>query len=139
MPGSIPTKAAFLPLVLVFALLMGGCSSQPNPALNLGGIDIEEVFNGQIKRIHQIMGSVRSMDTVEKALPELQAVSMNLDDLIFNSEKLSEEGQTHLSMLALKAVPQIEELVSQIKGSPATRDVLGGTMEEILGKLKQMI
>ena len=120
-------------------LLIVGCGSSPNPALNLGGIDIEEVFSGQINRVYQIMGGITTLDTVDKALPELQAVSMNMDDLIFNSQKLSPEGQTALSMLALKAAPDLEALVKQVKSSPATRDALGGTMDEILAKVMKMI
>ncbi len=139
MPNISRRFSTALLLILFSLLLVSGCGSKPNPALNLGGIDIEEVFNGQIKRVRQIMGGINTMDSVDKALPELQAVSMNFDDLIYNSEKLSEEGQTALSLLAVKAAPEMESLVRQVESSPVTRDALGGTMKEIFEKVRQLI
>ena len=126
-------------LMLTSLLLTAGCSSQPNPALNLGGIDIEEVFKGQVLRVHQIVGGVNSLSSADAAVKELEIVSLNFDDLIFNSQKLSPEGQTALSVLALKAAPDMEALVTMVKSSPAIGARMGGTMDEILGKLMKLI
>ncbi len=132
-------RLIILSLTLVSLLLTSGCSSGPNPALNLGGIDLEEALNGQLSRVHQIMGGVNSLSAADKALPELEQVSLNMDDLVFNSSKLSEEGQTALSLLALKATPEIQALIGQVNDSPAIARKLGAPLEGILSKLKQLI
>lgn len=126
-------------LTLVSMLLISGCSSGPNPALNLGGIDIEEVFNGQMMRVQQILGGVNSQATLDKAATDLQTVSYNLDDLIFNSQKLSLDGQTALSMLAMKEGTQLQTLVDEVNRTPAMKEKLGPVMEEIQAKVHQMI
>ena len=126
-------------LALVSLLLMSGCSSGPNPDLNLGGIDIEEVFKGQISRVHQILGGVNSLDSVDKAAEELQIVSYNMDDLVFNSAKLSDEGQIALGILAMKAAPEIESLMGQVNSSPVTEEKLGGILGDIHAKILSLI
>lgn len=130
-------------LILVFGIvslmIVSGCSSQPNPELNLGGIDVEEAFQGMILRVHQIVGGVNSLETADKAVPELESVSLTFDDLLFNSQKMSPEGQTALSVLALKAAPQMDALITQVKRSPAIEKRLGQPLNEILGKLMKLI
>ena len=126
-------------LTLVLVVLVSGCSSGPNPALNLGGIDIEEVFNGQILRVKQIMGGVNSLSSVDKAAEELQTVSYNMDDLVFNSAKLSDEGQIALGILAMKAAPEIGTLVDQVNSSPVTEEKLGGVLGDIHAKILSLI
>ncbi len=120
-------------------LLMGCSSSKPNPDLNLGGIDIGEVFSGLMSRVPHALNGINSMESANKALNELTSVSLDLDDLIFNSQKLSEKGQLDLSMLALKATPEIEELNQMVNESPVFQGKLGGTMEDIVAKLKKLI
>ena len=128
-----------LSVTFVALLLMSGCSSGPNPALNLGGIDIEEVFHGQVTRVNQILNGITNQASLDKAYDELQVVSTNFDDLIFNSAKLSPDGQTALSMLAMTEAPKMESLVNQVKESPALDDKLGGFMEGIYGKILGLI
>jgi len=139
MSGGRFSSVCVLVLIVVSMLTMGGCSSGPNPALNLGGIDIEEVFNGQITRVHQILGGINTLGDVDKAQGELEQVSMNFDDLIFNSAKLPEDGQTALSLLAVKALPELDGLVGQVKSSPAMEEKLGGVMGDIVGKVRSLI
>jgi len=129
----------FLSLALVSIVLANGCSSGPNPALNLGGIDLEEVFNGQMLRVQQILGSVNSQSTLDKAASDLQTVSYNLDDLIFNSQKLSLDGQTALSMMAMKEGPNLKTMSNEVNNNPAMKKKLGPVMEEIHAKVLQMI
>ncbi len=136
---SLTTKTVFAALVLLALLQLSGCASEPNPALNLGGIDLEEAFKGQISRVRQILGGINSMDAAEKAKPELEQVSMSIDDLIFNSQKLTPDGQTALSILALKEASDMEDLIRQVNSSPVIYRAIGETMEEILTKIKQLI
>lgn len=128
-----------LALALVSLFLMSGCSSKPNPDLNLGGIDIEEVFNGQIARVGQILGGITSQGSLDQAHDELQVVSTNFDDLIFNSAKLSENGQMALSVLAMREAPEVERLVAQVKSSPVMDEKLGGVMDGILKRIMELI
>ncbi len=119
---------------------MSGCAgSQPNPDLVLGGLDLEEAVNGMISRIHQVMGTVNNLDSAKKADAELKLVSMNLDDLIFNSQKLNMEGQTALSMVMLNKVPDINTLINQVKTSPAIEEILGETLVGIRDKMNSLI
>ncbi len=139
MQSRIVARFALLSLTLISLLLVGACSSSPNPALNLGGIDIEEVFNGQMNRVQQILGGVNSTAGLDKAASELQTVSYNLDDLIFNSQKLPLDGQTALSVLAMKESSNLQELVNQVNNNAAMKDKLGPVMQEIQAKVSQMI
>ncbi len=132
-------RLIFLSVILVAVIAIGGCSSKPNPELNLGGIDIEEVFNGQILRVNQILGGISDQSSLDKAKDELMVVGTNFDDLIFNSAKLSHDGQTALSILALGEAPKIERLVNEVKASPVLDEKIGGVMEDIYKKILSMI
>ncbi|MCP4290817.1 MAG: hypothetical protein GY780_03160 [bacterium] len=126
-------------LILTLVLMSGCAGSQPNPDLVLGGLDLEEAVNGMISRIHQVMGTVNNLDSAKKADAELKLVSMNLDDLIFNSQKLNMEGQTALSMVMLNKVPDINTLINQVKTSPAIEEILGETLVGIRDKMNSLI
>ena len=133
-------QAAFAILVLLAMVQLSGCASnKPNPALNLGGIDLEAAFTGAMQRVNQILGGINSMESAEKANEELKMVSMGMDDLIFNSEKLSPDGQTALSMIALDEASKMENLIAQVNYQPVIAKAVGGTLQEILAKIKQLI
>jgi len=134
------TQPAIAVLILIALFQLTGCApSQPNPALDLGGMDLEEAFTGAIHRVNQILGSIDSLDAAEKANDELEMISMGMDDLIFNSQKLSMDGQTALSMVALKEADNMESMMAQVSSQPAVNKVVGGTMQDILAKIKQLI
>ncbi len=137
--AALAARVILTMFVLLTMLQISGCASQPNPALNLGGIDLEEAFKGQMKRVDQILGGINSLESAEKANAELQHVSMSIDDLVFNSAKLSPEGQTALSILAVKEASNMEILVGQVNGSPVLRDAIGETMQGILERIRQLI
>lgn len=140
MPRGAILRYCLAALFLVAVGGLTGCAgSQPNPALNLGGIDVGAAFDGQMSRVKQIMGNVNSLSSADKAASELEEVSLYMDDLVFNSQKLSPEGQTALSMKSMKAVPDMESLISMVGSSPALGEKLGGVLEGILAKMKQLI
>ncbi len=125
--------------LLAFANFSGCASSQPNPALDLGGMDLEAAFSGAIQRVGQILNEIDSIETAEKANDELALISMGMDDLLFNSQKLSMDGQTALSMVALKESQNMQDMMAQVSAQPAINNVVGGTMQDILAKIKQLI
>ena len=140
MTARLFAQSAITVLIILALFQLTGCgSSQPNPELDLGGMDLEEAFTGSIKRVNQILGKIDSLDAAEKANDELKLMSMGMDDLIFNSQKLSMDGQTALSMVALKEAQNMESMMAQVSSQPAINKIVGGTMQEILDKIKQLI
>jgi len=132
-------SAVLLVLMMAILVMSAGCSSKPNPELNLGGIDYEEVFEGVVARVYRVIGGVNRPGDLGGAVAELELVSMDFDDLVFNSEKLSADGKAALSDLALKAAPEMELLVERVKESPVMERELGGVLKGIFGKLKRLI
>ena len=133
-------QAALAVLVLLALVQLSGCASnKPNPDLDLGGMDLEEAFTGAMQRVNQILGGINSMESAEKANEELKLISMGVDDLLFNSEKLSPNGQTALSMIAVDEASKLENLIAQVNNQPVIAKAVSGTLQEILGKIRQLI
>jgi len=136
---STPQTALAILVLLAMVQLSGCASNKPNPDLDLGGMDLEEAFTGAMQRVNQILGGINSMESAEKANEELELVSMGMDDLIFNSQKLSPNGQTALSMIAVEEASNLENLIAQVNNQPVIAEAVGGTLQEILGKIRQLI
>ena len=127
-------------LLALVLILMAGCGgSSKNEDMKLGGIDTSEVLAGLLTRTGRTLDSVRDMASAQKAVTQLTAINDDFDDLLYHVPKLSEKGRSDLAQKARKAMPQMQQTVSQINASPGLRDILGPSMESMMEKLGKLM
>lgn len=123
--------------ILALILLLGlvGCGGGNSPDMELGGINTGDMLDGLLARTMRALDTVNSMDSAKAAVPVLEAINDDYDDLIYHVPKLSEKGRSDLSKKAKQALPQIQDTASRINDMPGLSDILGPSMNSMVEKI----
>jgi hypothetical protein len=124
---------------LLAALFLAGCGGGNSPNMELGGINTGDMLDGLLARTFRALGNVNSMQSAEAAVPELQAINDDFDDLIYHIPKLSEDGRTEMSKKAKKAMPEIQDMARRINDMQGLSDILGPSLDTMVDKLGQLL
>jgi hypothetical protein len=130
----------FVPIVLsvaVFVLLAGCGGNQPHE-LERGGLNAEDLMQGLLDRTMVTLGSVTSQDSAEEALPVLEEINKEFEDLIDTKGDLSEQGQAGLSDQAAKAMPGLKDITQRIN-MQSYGDILRPVMYEMISNLTKLL
>lgn len=124
-----------LPAALIIVPLLAGCGGPEPSILESGGINANDLIVHLMDRTTRIVGDVRSVDTAEAALPELQKVSEDFDRLIKESERLSPQARADLADQAARYMPGLKDNTRRITAWKGVGDILGPTMTELVQKM----
>ena len=123
-------------LILVLLAGLAGCGGGGNSQeMELGGINTGDMLDGLLNRTFRALGSVNSMQTAEAAVPQLESINDDFDDLIYHVPKLSEEGRAEMSKKTKKAMPEIQDMARRINDMGSLGDILGPEMNSMVEKL----
>lgn len=114
----------------------GGGNSQE---MELGGINTGDMLDGLLNRTYRALGGINSMQTAEAAVPTLEAINDDFDDLIYHIPKLSEQGRAEMSSKAKKALPEIQDMARRIGEIPGLNDILGPSLNSMVEKLTLLL
>jgi hypothetical protein len=127
-------------LTLAAFLLLAGCGGKSyDAALQGANVNYGEVLDGFMKRAQQAMSQVRDMPSAQAAADELTLINQDLDDLVYNAPRLSQEGQIELGKLAADHLTEVQQLKGQIDRSPALADVFDTQLSTMMGYLQTMV
>jgi len=129
------------PVTLGLALLLGlaACGGGNSQDMELGGINTGDMLDGLLSRTMRALGGVNSMETAEAAVPQLQAINDDFDDLIYHVPKLSEKGRAEMSKKARKALPEIENMAARINEMGGLKKILGPSMNAMVEKIALLL
>ena len=133
--------AQFARFALVLALLAGavGCGGGNSQEMELGGINTGDMLDGLLARTMRALNSVNSMETAQAAVPVLDAINDDFDDLIYHVPKLSENGRAEMAAKAKKSLPQIQDMAARINDMPGLSGVLGPSMNAMVEKITLLL
>jgi len=132
-----PRRPTIVLLALLAILLLAGCGGKTSK-LETGGITANDLLDNLMAKTTRIISDVRSVDTAEAALPELQGVSEDMDELIKESDRLSQGARADLAQQASRYMPGLKDNAKRINAWKGVGDILGPTMNELVGKLAQL-
>jgi len=121
-----------LTLMLVLAV---GCGSQPEPDTGFTATDDLQTL---LDRVTRTLSDVNSSTKAQEAMPVLEMISEEFDMLIDRMPNLTEKGRSDMSALAARYLPGLRDNARRINNSNGL-DILGPTMNKMVGQLNQML
>ena len=123
--------------VAMILLIVGlaGCGSQPEPDT---GFTATDEMQGMLDRVTRTLSGVNNTATAEEALPELEMISEEFDHIIKRLPNLTETGRAQIATQAARALPGLRDNARRINNSDGI-DLLGPTMNKMVGQLSQML
>lgn len=126
--------------LLALLSAVAGCGGSSNSQdMELGGINTGDMLDGLLARTFRALQSVNSMETAQAAVPTLDAINDDFDDLIYHIPKLSEKGRAEMSGKAKKALPEIQDMARRINDIPGLSDILGPSMNTMVEKITLLL
>ena len=129
----------FATILLLAVAILAGCGGSNSEDMELGGINTGDMLDGLLARTFKALGGINSMESAEKAAPQLKAINDDFDDLIYHIPKLSEKGRSDLSKKAKNALPEIQDMARRINDMPGLNDILGKSMNDMVEKLSLLL
>ena len=128
-------------LALVLLLSVAGCGGGGGNSqeMELSGINTGDMLDGLLSRTFRALGEINSLQAAEAAVPTLQAINDDFDDLIYHLPKLSESGRIEMSNKAKRSLPEIQDMARRINDMPGLDKVLGSSMNDMVDKLTLLL
>jgi ElaB/YqjD/DUF883 family membrane-anchored ribosome-binding protein len=129
--------AAMTVLLLVCAC---GCGKSTSDNVRMAGnIRIDEVLPALLDRTTRTLSSISSADEAEQALPELEALNEDFDELLEYSQDLSPEGRQKVSSQAAAALPGIKDMARRLRENAGFDKIIGPTVNDMVWKIEQLL
>lgn len=136
----INSRTGLCALALVLLLCAAGCGGGGNSQeMELGGINTGDMLDGLLARTFRTLGDINSLQAAEAAVPQIQAINDDFDDLIYHIPKLSENGRQEMSNKAKKSLPEIQDMARRINDMPGLGSILGSSMDDMVEKLTLLL
>ena len=118
--------------------LLAGCGGNKPHELERGGLNAGDLMQSLLDRTTATLSGVTSMPTAEDALPVLEGINEEFENLRKTQGDLSDQGQADLSELAARAMPGLKDNWRRIN-TQSYGDVLRPVMEDMIGMLTEML
>jgi hypothetical protein len=106
--------------------------------LMVGEVDLGARLNGVLERATGALGSVSDAASAEAALPGLEQLNTELQEISALAGQLPDEGRTALAGLVGTALPALQGLLDKAMAIPAVAAVLGPVIEPLKAKLDEL-
>ena len=128
-----------IPQLLLLAVIVVGCGGPKyDESLQMPNFNYGEVLDGHMRRAEQAMMSVRDLPSAEAAANQLHLINQDLDDVVYNAPRMSEDGQIALGVIAADHLVEVKRLKANIDQSPVLADVFGEELETMMAYLQTM-
>jgi hypothetical protein len=128
--------AAIVLAALVPAAIVAGCGgSQPEThQLERGGVNAVDLLQTINNRLVRVVGGITGTASAEAALPDLEMISSQCDDLLDAAKGMSPSGREELATQAARMLPGLRDNAVRI-GSMRGGEQLAPVLREITDKI----
>jgi hypothetical protein len=128
--------------VLVMALILGvgfaGCDKAEEAMQNtdLGATAEASKLLGSATKS---LAGITDVESAKAALPALKDLDLDLGKLMAKVKDMSPEQKSKLTGAVSKAMPQLESAMAKVTSMAGVGDIVGPTLESLMGKFKGMM
>jgi len=128
-----------IPQLLLLAVIVVGCGGPKyDESLQMPNFNYGEVLDGHMRRAEQAMMSVRDLPSAEAAANQLHLINQDLDDVVYNAPRMSEDGQIALGVIAAQHLVEVQRLKADIDRNPTLARVFDVELETMMAYLQTM-
>ncbi len=133
-----------LPLIALFiltaAMLVAGCGGKKYDESLWGeNVNYGEVLDGFMRRAEQGMMQIRDMASAQAASDNIGMINKDLDDLVYNAPRLSDQGQIELGKIAAEHLTKVQSLKADLDRNPMLGEVFEANLNEMMALLTTMV
>ncbi len=125
-------------VALSIIALFAGCGGNKPHELERGGLSAGDLMQSLLDRPAATLSGVTSRPTAEDALPVLEGINEEFENLRKTQGDLSDQGQSDLSEMAARAMPGLKDNWRRIN-TQSYGDILRPVVEEMIGTLTEML
>lgn len=104
-------------------------------ALTVDGVNLENQFNSSIDALKSALPGITDAAGAQAALPKINQVTAQLDDLGTRATKLSPEGRSALAKMMVGARPGLDQMVDKAMGIPGVASVARTAIDGLKAKM----
>jgi len=120
-------------------LVCAGCGVSYHHSLQMPNFNYGELLDGHMGRVGQTLSSVRDLYSARVASQQLKQINIDLDDLVFNSSRLTPEGQMELGKLAQKHLETLGPVAAEMKSDATLSEMISPELEVTLEHLRELV
>jgi hypothetical protein len=103
--------------------------------LTVDGVNLANQFNSSVNTLKTALPGINDAASAEAALPKINDVIAQLNDISGRAAKLSPEGRSALAKLIIAARPTIKEMCDKVIATPGVGAVAKPTIDDLQAKL----
>jgi len=103
--------------------------------LTVDGVNLANQLNSSISTLKTALPSITDANSAQAALPKINEVITQLDDINSHVTKLSPEGRSAFAKLIIAAQPAINAMCDKVEATPGVGNVAKPSIDELRAKL----
>jgi uncharacterized protein DUF937 len=103
--------------------------------LTVDGVNLANNFNSSVNTLKSTLPGITDPATAQSALPRINEVTAELNDISTRAAKLSPEGRSALVKLIVVAIPSINQMCDKVIATPGVGPVAKPSIDDLREKL----
>jgi hypothetical protein len=103
--------------------------------MTVDGVNLANNFNSSVNTLKSTLPGIIDPATAQSALPKINEVTAQLNDINGRAAKLSPEGRSALVKLIVVAIPSINQMCDKIIATPEVGPVAKPAIDDLRAKL----
>lgn len=126
-------------MLIVLALLafaVSGCAGSGDDINNDGQARLPQLLLSSFGDTGRILGSITDSTSAQNAVPQLQGVGNEVDDLILEYGNSSPDVRMQMSNAAAGALPDLQNAIAAAYAIPGVESVIKSNVDSLISKYK---
>lgn len=103
--------------------------------LTVDGVNLANKFSSSVDTLKATLPGMTDTATTQAALPKINEVTAQLNDISARAAKLSPEGRSSLAKLIIVVQPSINQMCDKVVATPGVGDMAKPTIDDLRAKL----
>ena len=106
--------------------------------LTVDGVNLANKLNSSVNTLKSELPGITDAATAQAALPKINEVTAQLNDISARAAKLSPEGRSALAKLIVALMPSINQMCDKVVATPGVGAVVKPAIDELKAKLDSL-